>query len=50
MAISFLFAGKDRAEPILQLMACASLMWGVLASLTVAAKIAQWRLRKEAIS
>jgi hypothetical protein len=50
ITIGFLFAGKDRADPISQLMAGSGLMWGVLASLTVAAKIAQWRLRKGAIS
>jgi len=45
--IAFVFtAGPDRNDRELQVVAAAACMWAVLGSLTVAARILQWRMRK----
>lgn len=46
LAIGFLFAGTDRGDPQLRLFVAAGGMWSVLGSLTVVAKLAQWRIKK----
>jgi hypothetical protein len=47
--IAFLFtAGPDLYDRQLQLLMSAAGMWGLLGSLTVAARILQWRIRKAA--
>jgi hypothetical protein len=51
LAVGFVFfAGPDRADPQLRLLATASGMWGVLGSLTVVAKLAQWRIMKKSLA
>jgi hypothetical protein len=47
--IAFLFtAGPDLHDRQLQLLMSAAGMWGLLGSLTVAARVVQWRMRKAA--
>lgn len=41
-----LFAGADHVDPQLRLFVASSVMWGFLGSLTVVAKLAQWRMKK----
>jgi hypothetical protein len=51
LAIGFLFSeGPDRADPQLQLLAAGAAMWSVLGSLTVVARLAQWRIKKNALA
>jgi hypothetical protein len=46
LAVAFFFDGPDRSDPSLRLFAVAGGMWAVLGSLTVVARLAQWRIRK----
>jgi hypothetical protein len=50
LGIGFLFAGPDRHDLHLQVFVAGCVMWGVLASFTVVARLAQWRLRRNLIS
>lgn len=48
LSIAFLFVpAQDRADHQLRLIIAAALAWGMLGSLTVVAKLSQWRMRKE---
>jgi hypothetical protein len=47
LAVAFFFDGPERGEPLDRLFATALGMWGLLGSLTVVAKLAQWRIKKQ---
>jgi hypothetical protein len=49
LALGFFFFtdGPDRSDPLLRLFSVAGGMWAVFGSLTVAARLAQWRIRKK---
>jgi hypothetical protein len=50
IGVAFFSTDADRADPQFRLFGPAGAMWGLLGSLTVVAKLAQWRIKKKAVA